>query len=1326
MYKDIFEQTKKILPFLTPTIVDLYNKAEGADGVSTDPLIFDLNGDGIKTTNIENGVYFDHENDGFAELSAWVDKNDGILVSDINNNQKIDNGTELVLYDKLSQYDSNSDGIIEPNDEGYYNLRILKGDGTILTLEEAGILSINTNLQNVQNIDSNGNKQFKSGTYTKKDGSINDFGGFMFATDTSNSFSTEIIEVSDEITSLPYVDGSGKLYDLHQAMQRDTSGTLQSLIENFILETNDDIKMNLIEQILVKWADAENIEIDSRGSNINAQHLVILEKFVGREFFSVYTDNENKEIINRIMGGSGGSDTPAGSIVGSPKDVSSLLSNPSNPNLEASQLLNTAYENLKLYIYSELMVQTNLKGYYEKIDIIYDVEANEIEYDLTQLTNLLKTAMNENANEGKKLIYQVTKMLKGLGLDTSSNFFDPFDDECFYTSFTKNDRELKWQLDTIGKTYTEPNVVDGTDNGTSGADAMRDTDESISHNYHSFDGDDVLYGGHNDDYFAGCNGHDILDGGDGDDHLLGNGGSDWMFGGNGNDTILGGSGNDIIFGGDGDDMIYPDLEGEGLEAIAGSGNDTIRGGAGNDYIYSHLGNETYIFNLGDGHDTITNLNGTDTIYFGNGISWDDITFEKSEDDMIISINNSTDKITIKNWFLTNGKDYDNNFRIEKFEFSDGSLHYQSEIPMEDMASGFEYIGGDGDDYFETSDNYINYVNGGAGNDYVNAGSNSDDIYIYNIGDGYDWVNDYSGNNEVHFGEGITADKIHFEQEENKFYLWIDGIEGGMNFGGYVNPINKFVFADGTELTDITDKLNSAVSFSDCEMNENLTKMTLLGYESVTVKGNNLDNEIYGNHGNTTFNAGLGNDTLQSLYYTDDKYIFDIGDGRDYILDKGGNDTIEFGEGITAENVKFRKNVSNNNLEISFNIDGAWNDSITIENYFGDNDNRIEKLKFADGTEISDVESRITGLIYENQAGDIVIPENIQDIVVRGYENNKIIGNSMNNNISGGNGDTVYEGGAGDDEIFDGGGSSDRYIYNLGDGNDYLSDYKGLDAIIFGENITAEGTYFHRDYQNNGLRISFADQEGSIYIENYFADDSRRIELFKFADGTVIDNLAPYLDENNNEEQYGSIVIEAGESSVALQGSGNAFVLGNSEDNFIYGNSGNNVYAGCGGNDTICDEAGGDDIYYYTLGGGQDTIIDKGGNDCIRLGASIGRHNIFLAKDDNALCVLFKNDDGSFRDEQIRILNYFDNDEYKIERIELDDGTIIENLGEHLDCTGESAASVLCGIDLDVLKQATTAWSSSCSESFYMGNEKADNVVPMVSAFIEKQQEKYYA
>ena len=60
-----------------------------------DPLIIDLDGDGIETTGLQNGFMMDHQSDGFAELSSWVDTDDGIIVHDKNNNGIIDNGNEI-------------------------------------------------------------------------------------------------------------------------------------------------------------------------------------------------------------------------------------------------------------------------------------------------------------------------------------------------------------------------------------------------------------------------------------------------------------------------------------------------------------------------------------------------------------------------------------------------------------------------------------------------------------------------------------------------------------------------------------------------------------------------------------------------------------------------------------------------------------------------------------------------------------------------------------------------------------------------------------------------------------------------------------------------------------------------------------------------------------------------------------------------------------------------------------------------------------------------------------------------------------------------------
>ena len=126
------------------------------------PLIIDLDGDGVETSKAEDGVYFDHDGNGFAEKSGWVGQDDGLLVRDINGNGEIDNGTELfgnnsVLssgekaangFEALKDLDSNGDGVFNAEDNAWSEVKIWQdanGNGKVdsnelLTLEQANII----------------------------------------------------------------------------------------------------------------------------------------------------------------------------------------------------------------------------------------------------------------------------------------------------------------------------------------------------------------------------------------------------------------------------------------------------------------------------------------------------------------------------------------------------------------------------------------------------------------------------------------------------------------------------------------------------------------------------------------------------------------------------------------------------------------------------------------------------------------------------------------------------------------------------------------------------------------------------------------------------------------------------------------------------------------------------------------------------------------------------------------------------------------------------------------------------------------------------------
>ena len=110
-----------------------------------DPLILDLNGDGVRTTGAHQPVFFDLDGDGARERIAWTDPatEEGFLYLDLNHKGRVEDGSELfgvgtVMpdgtrsrdgFEALSMYDSvaqggNADGIIDSNDEIWNRLRL--------------------------------------------------------------------------------------------------------------------------------------------------------------------------------------------------------------------------------------------------------------------------------------------------------------------------------------------------------------------------------------------------------------------------------------------------------------------------------------------------------------------------------------------------------------------------------------------------------------------------------------------------------------------------------------------------------------------------------------------------------------------------------------------------------------------------------------------------------------------------------------------------------------------------------------------------------------------------------------------------------------------------------------------------------------------------------------------------------------------------------------------------------------------------------------------------------------------------------------------------
>lgn len=76
---------------------DLYRASKNWTPPRRDPLVLDLDGDGIETLGITSTtqVLFDYDGDGVKTGTGWIKADDGFVVLDRNGNGTIDNGGEL-------------------------------------------------------------------------------------------------------------------------------------------------------------------------------------------------------------------------------------------------------------------------------------------------------------------------------------------------------------------------------------------------------------------------------------------------------------------------------------------------------------------------------------------------------------------------------------------------------------------------------------------------------------------------------------------------------------------------------------------------------------------------------------------------------------------------------------------------------------------------------------------------------------------------------------------------------------------------------------------------------------------------------------------------------------------------------------------------------------------------------------------------------------------------------------------------------------------------------------------------------------------------------
>ncbi len=1133
------------------------------DSEHVDPVVLNLKKDGGSRALEASFANFDYDGDGFAEQTAWIGKNQGLLVIDRNGNETIDDGGELfgnqtILsngrtavdgYQALAELDGNHDGVIDATDAAWQDLRVWvdNGDGAtqegeLKTLDELGITSLSRQKSLETSADSSGNEKRLIGTFTWTDGTTGEMHDYLFAVDEKNTYNKTSVAVSEEVANEFYLPGSGMLESSWQFMMKSEDDALQSLLHEYQAATDADATSELLDWIL--YAMAGNTDDNAgRGSYMDARQLNVIEKFFGTKF-----------------------------------------NNGGNPNKWNGPLLADLYGNIKRYYEGWLSAQTTAAEYISKIALALDDETGKLCIDFTDVKSSLDEKITEDFEAGKAALADFTNAINAVGLSNLSEY----DSMC--QEFIAENDELAVAVYTTGR-----NIIQGTD----GNDTLHDNSSNsiilggVGNDKLTAHGSDVmLVGGKGNDELHGSRGDSPNDWGD----TAGTGTVSYVWNaGDGNDTIINVSNLEraqktsgksylrygvgitaeslefirdkdnirikyvktgeaisirnwfkdvaykltgIIFA-DGSYMdsktlyekasAFPTTEGNDT-LIGSSEADTLDGGAGDDYLEGWYGDDVYVWGMGSGNDTIHNAAksswgnyvemGADVLHVKD-ISKEEMSWKVSGNNLIGTIMQTNERVVLENWYANKVN------RLDYVIFDDGTILTNDEIDaMAQISNGTEEAdtirGGDtlDDIIYGKSGNDRLYGNsgndtldGGAGDDYL-EGWYGDDVYVWGMGSGNDTIHNTAKNGWGDYVD-MGADVLHVKDISKEEMSW--KVSGNNLIGTimqtnervvlenwYANKVNRLdyvIFDDGTILTN--DEIDAMAQIS----NGTEEADTIRGGDTLDdiIYGKSGNDRLYGNSGNDTLDGGAGDDYLEG-WYGDDVYVWGMGSGNDTIHNAAKSSWGNYVE--MGADVLHVKDISKE--EMSWKVSGnnligtimQTNERVVLENWYANKVNRLDYVIFDDGTILTNDEIDAMAQISNGteEADTIRGGDTLDDIIYGKSGNDRLYGNSGNDTLDGGAGDDYLEGWYGDDV----------YVWGMGSGNDTIHNAAkngwgnyvdmGMDTIKFTDGTLTENVFWRRD--KNDLLATLSDTGEILRMQDWYKDSKNRIDRISFSDSSI--------------------------------------------------------------------------------------------------------------------------------------------------------------------------------------------------------------------------------
>ena len=1209
------------------TISALFGEAE----ITRSPLVVDLNGDGkIETVSTKGNVFFDFDNNQKIENSGWIGKNEGFLVRDLNNNGKIDSGAEMfgnhtVLssgktasngFEALKDLDSNGNGKFDASDAAWSQVKVWRDANTngvvdageLMTLEDAGIQSINLNYAYQKEADENGNIEIQQGSLTKTDGTTGKISDVWFAADGTKTRLTANVDISDDIKALPDIQGWGNVYSLHTAMALDETGTLKTLVSQYKTTTDENEKQALLTNIIYRWTGVQDMDPNGRAPTRiyptvldDARKLEALEEFMGTEYLGTWCWGERDP----------------------------------NPHGHAAPMILQAFDLLKNYVDTMLSADLQNNPYLQKITLTYNAETDHWDVNVDQAVALLQEKFDADETNGKIEMLKLSNILRFYG--NADDVFAAFqakgaEDGTFFET-----ELLNFGHNTVG-TSSNDNLF-----GTNGNDLMN-----------GLDGNDLIKAGAGDDTVLGGAGNDTLYGEDGNDILNGESGNDFLSGGNGDDTLIGGAGDDTLIGGNGTDTYLFEK---------GFGHDSVSN------VQDETAPNTDVIQFGEGisaQNVTLTQQGFDLLIT---VSYDpDENGNTLPDDSVLVYGyfdkQGTSSATVSAIQFADGTVWDYNYVVDHWnsvpDVSGGfTLTGNNENNTLRGSDANDTLCGNGGDDVLYGNGGNDFLVGGTGDDSLYGGA-GDDVYFWNWGDGLDTIYDTANQDAILFGEGIAFDNLTFR---NSGYNLVISVNSAADQGVVIrdffynsdSKIEKLRFSDGSyvnlsEIGLVLKQLDSAESIKGTEFDDIVhaqggNDTVRAGSGDDIIYGGKGNDELYGENGNDILAGGSGNDILNGGD-GNDTYIYNIGDGLDIIHDwqnssENNLDKIKFGAGIAFDDLTFRRN--GNDLIITLFDDETQ--GIRIADQFYGDSYSIEYLEFADGTQF---DLKNNGLTFvQSDADDNMSGTDFNDTVYGNGENDTIYAGNGNDTLIGGTGNDYLNGGYGDD----------TYVWNLGDGLDEIVEAGGSDKIVFGEGISFDDLTFERSGQSLNIYVN-GDRTQGVQLYDHFYSNSYSVEYLEFADGTQFDlknNGLTFVqsdaDDNMSGTDFNDTIYGNGGNDTISANAGNDVIHGGSGDDLIYAGNGNDTLVGGTGDDHL-DGGNGDDTYVWNLGDGFDEIVEAGGSDKIVFGEGVSFDDLTFERSEHSLKIYVKGD----KTQGINLRDQFYMDSDAVEYLEFADGS----------------------------------------------------------------------